>query len=155
MPRYSLDDGVVLITEAGRGLGAATAAALARRGARVVVTDVDLASARRVAADLPGAGPVVECDVTRPDSLADAVRQTMAEFGRIDVVVANAGVLGQCATMRALTPHQVKGVLSVDVDGVVNTVSATVEPVIRSRGQFVLISSVFAYVNGAGATPTP
>jgi NAD(P)-dependent dehydrogenase (short-subunit alcohol dehydrogenase family) len=43
--------------------------------------------------------------------------------------------------------------MSVNVDGVVNTVSATLDPVIDSRGQIVLVSSVFAYINGAGAIP--
>ena len=78
---------------------------------------------------------------------------TLERFGRIDVVIANAGVLGRGGTIRALRPDQVAGVMSVNVDGVVNTVSATMESVIRSRGQMVVVSSVFAYINGAGAIP--
>ena len=78
---------------------------------------------------------------------------TIERFGRIDVVIANAGVLGCGGTIRALHPDQVAGVLSVNVDGVVNTVSATMESVIGSRGQIVVVSSVFAYLNGAGAIP--
>ena len=81
------------------------------------------------------------------------MRLTLERFGRIDVVIANAGVLGRGGTMRALHPDQVAGVLSVNVDGVVNTVSATMESVIGSRGQIVVVSSVFAYINGAGAIP--
>ena len=68
-------------------------------------------------------------------------------------MIANAGVLGRGGTMRAFHPDQVAGVLSVNVEGVVNTVSATMESVIRSRGQIVVVSSVFAYINGAGAIP--
>ena len=56
MKRYSLSDKVVLITGAGRGLGAATAAALTQRGARVVIADIDLSTAQSVAATLPS-GP--------------------------------------------------------------------------------------------------
>ena len=154
MARYSLTDKVALITGAGRGLGAATAAALARRGARVVLADIDLAAAQGVVATLPrGNGLALQCDVTHLDSVEEAVRRTLEELGRIDVVIANAGVLGGGATFRALTPDQVAGVLSVNVDGVVNTVSATLESVISSRGQVVLISSVFAFINGAGAIP--
>lgn len=154
MARYSLTDKVALITGAGRGLGAATAAALAQRGARVVLADIDLDAAHGVVATLPqGQGLALECDVTHLDSVEEAVRRTLEEFGRIDVVIANAGVLGGGATFRALTPDQVAGVLSVNVDGVVNTVSATLESVISSRGQVVLISSVFAFINGAGAIP--
>lgn len=126
--RYSLSDKVVLITGAGRGLGAATAAALSHRGARVVPADVDLPATQRVAATLPnGQGLALECDVTQLDSLRQAVRRTHEEFGRIDVSIANAGVLGRGGTFRGLTPDQADGVMSVNVSGVVNTVSATLE----------------------------
>ncbi len=81
------------------------------------------------------------------------MRLTLERFGRIDVVIANAGVLGHGGTIRALHPDQVAGVMSVNVDGVVNTVSATMDSVIGSRGQIVVVSSVFAYINGAGAIP--
>jgi NAD(P)-dependent dehydrogenase (short-subunit alcohol dehydrogenase family) len=154
MARYSLPDKVVLITGAGRGLGAATAAELAQRGARVVIADIDLAAAQSVADSLPrGHGRALQCDVTQLDSVQDAAHQTLEHYGRIDVVIANAGVLGRGGTMRTLTPGQVCGVMSVNVDGVVNSVSATLESVISSRGQIVLVSSVFAYINGAGAIP--
>jgi NAD(P)-dependent dehydrogenase (short-subunit alcohol dehydrogenase family) len=150
MTRYSLSDKVVLITGAGRGLGAATAIALTQRGAR----DVDLSAAKRVATTLPnGQGLALKCDVTQIDSVQEAVRQTHEEFGRIDVAIANAGVLGRGGTFRTLTPHQVGGVMAVNVAGVVNTLAATLESVINSRGQIVLVSSVFAYINGAGAIP--
>jgi NAD(P)-dependent dehydrogenase (short-subunit alcohol dehydrogenase family) len=152
--RYSLSDKVVLITGAGRGLGEATAVALTRRGAQVVLADVDLSAVQRVAGTLPnGRGLALECDVTQLDSVQEAVRRTLEEFGRIDVVIANAGVLGRGGTLRTLTPDQVGAVMSVNVAGVVNTVAATLESVISSGGQIVLISSVFAYINGAGAIP--
>ena len=154
MKRYSLSDKVVLITGAGRGLGAATATALAQRGARVVIADIDLSRAQSVAATLPtGHGLALQCDVTDLEEVQESVRLTLERFGRIDVVIANAGVLGRGGTIRALHPDQVAGVLSVNVNGVVNTVSATMESVIGSRGQIVVVSSVFAYINGAGAIP--
>jgi NAD(P)-dependent dehydrogenase (short-subunit alcohol dehydrogenase family) len=152
--RYPLSDKVVLITGGGRGLGAATATVLAQRGARVVLADIDVSAAQRVAASLPNKrGLAPTCDVTDIDSVKEAVRRTREEFGRIDVAIANAGVLGRGGTFRTLAPGQVSGVMSVNVDGVVNTVSATLESVISSRGQIVLVSSVFAYINGAGAIP--
>ena len=152
--RYSLADKVVFITGAGRGLGAATATTLTRRGARVVLADIDPAAAQGVAATLPsGRAIALKCDVTQLDSLQEAVDRTHEEFGRVDVAIANAGVLGRGGTFRTLTPDQVAGVMSVNVAGVVNTVAATLESVISSRGQIVVISSVFAYLNGAGAIP--
>ncbi|WP_029108539.1 SDR family NAD(P)-dependent oxidoreductase [Mycobacterium sp. URHD0025] len=152
--RYSLSDKVVLITGAGRGLGEATAVALAGRGAQVVLADVNLPAVQQVARTLPnGRVLALECDVTQLDSVQEAARRAREEFGRIDVVIANAGVLGRGGTLRTLTPDQVGAVMSVNVAGVVNTVAATLESVIRSRGQIVLVSSVFAYINGAGAIP--
>jgi NAD(P)-dependent dehydrogenase (short-subunit alcohol dehydrogenase family) len=154
MKRYPLSDKVVLITGAGRGLGAATATALTRRGARVVIADIDRCMAEKFAATLPtGKALALECDVTRIDCLHEVVRRMHEEFGRIDVAIANAGVLGRGGTMRALTPDQVGAVMAVNVTGVVNTVSATLESVIGVRGQIVVVSSVFAYINGAGAIP--
>ncbi len=154
MNRYSLTEKVVLITGAGRGLGAATASRLAKRGAVVVVADIDLPSAQSVVATLPpGRGLALECDVTDLASARSAVESALDRFGRIDVAVANAGVLGRAGTLRSLGPQDVAGVMAVNVEGVVNTVSATIESVISSRGQIVLVSSVFAFVNGAGAIP--
>ena len=154
MKRYSLSDKVAFITGAGRGLGAATARALTQRGARVVIADIDLCAAQSVAETLPrGHGLALQCDVTDLSSVQESVRLTRERFGGIDVVIANAGVLGRGGTIRALTPDQVAGVLAVNVAGAVNTVSATMESVISSRGQIVVVSSVFAYINGAGAIP--
>lgn len=154
MKSYSLADKVVFITGAGGGLGAATATALTRRGARVVLADIDPAAAQRAAATLAsGRALALKCDVTQLDSVQEAVARAHQEFGTVDVTIANAGVLGRGGTFRTLTPDQVASVMSVNVAGVVNTVAATVESVISSRGQMVLISSVFAYLNGAGAIP--
>jgi NAD(P)-dependent dehydrogenase (short-subunit alcohol dehydrogenase family) len=152
--RYSLSNKVVMITGAGRGLGAATATTLARRGARVAIADIDLPSAQQLASTLPtGSAFAVNCDVTDLDSVRDAARRTEDQFGQIDVAIANAGILGRGSTFRAQTPEEVSRVMSVNVQGVVNTVSATIDSVIASRGQIVLVSSVFAYINGAGAIP--
>ena len=152
--RYALADKVVLITGAGRGLGAATATALTQRRARVVIADKDLSRAQSVAATMPTRQVLpLQCDVTAPDAVQESVRSTLERFGRIDVVIANAGVLGRGSTMLGLHPDQVAGVMSVNVNGVVNTVSATMDSVIGSRGQIVVVSSVFAYINGAGAIP--
>lgn len=151
---YPLTGRVVMITGAGRGLGAATAEALVRRGARVAILDLDVEAATRSASALPeGSAVGIDCDVTHLGSMQDAADRTRSAFGQIDVVVANAGILGQGATLRTLTPADVDRVMSVNVAGVVNTVSATIEDVIANRGQVAVISSVFAYLNGAAALP--
>ncbi|RYF59101.1 MAG: SDR family NAD(P)-dependent oxidoreductase [Comamonadaceae bacterium] len=104
MTRYKLEDKVVLITGAGRGIGAATATTLAERGAHVVVLDIDGDAAGETAADLPhGGGLAIEADVTDPTAMRAAVEHVVETYGRLDVVVANAGILGPPSTFRAAT----------------------------------------------------
>lgn len=91
-----LDGRVAIVTGAGRSLGKAYALALAAAGASVVVNDVDAATAtatvKEIIADGGRATPVVAA--VGPSSTADAlVAAAMTEFGRLDVLVANAGVL--------------------------------------------------------------
>lgn len=152
--RYPLDDKVVLITGAGRGLGACIATEVARRGARVALLDIDEAAAKRTAAELPrGRALGIPCDVTDADSIRSAVGRAVEEFGQVEVSIANAGIMGHGSTFRTLSAEDIEKVMRVNVTGATNTVAATIESVISNRGQIVLISSVFAYINGAGAIP--
>lgn len=145
---------VVLITGAGGGLGGSLAEVLVERGAHVALVDIDGSAAERVAGALPRSQSLaVPGDVTDIESMRSAVARTIDEFGRLDVAIANAGILGRVATFRTLSPDDVQRVLSVNVSGVVNTVSAATESVIANRGQIVVVSSVFAFMNGAGAIP--
>jgi deazaflavin-dependent oxidoreductase (nitroreductase family) len=145
---------VVLITGAGGGLGSNLAAVLVERGARVALIDIDLSAAERAAAPLPATQVHVgRADVTDLASMRDAVAGTIERFGRLDIAVANAGILGRAATLRTTDPGDLERVMRVNVSGAVNTVAATIEPVIANRGQIAVISSVYAFINGAGAVP--
>lgn len=150
---YDLTGKVVLITGGNGGIGAATGQELLRRGARLVVADIDPTTPERSA--LLGADRVLGCtaDVRDRASLDAVVEQAVDRFGRIDVVIANAGLLATAATLRNTPIADVEATLAVNVIGVVNTVAAGVAEVIRNRGQVVLISSVFAFVNGMGVIP--
>jgi NAD(P)-dependent dehydrogenase (short-subunit alcohol dehydrogenase family) len=86
---------VAVVTGAGSGIGRATALAMAAAGADVSVVDRDLDAARTVAAEVGALGHraiAIECDVASPDAIAAAVEAIVGELGRLDVVVANAGV---------------------------------------------------------------
>ena len=82
---------VVAITGSGQGIGRALARRFARDGARVVVSDVDTAACQGAADELATLG--VPADITRADDCAALVAKTVAEFGRLDVMVCNAGIV--------------------------------------------------------------
>ncbi len=94
LDRFRLDDKVVIVTGAGRGIGAAIARTYAEVGANVVLAARTEAQLEEVAADVRAAGGealVVPCDVSELDVLDDLVDRTVETFGGVDIVVNNAG----------------------------------------------------------------
>lgn len=87
---YGLDDKVVVISGAGRGIGLATAEAFAAEGAMVVAADLDPSAVGRIDARRRPLGRVI--DVTVAASVEEFVREVIAQYGRIDVLVNNVGV---------------------------------------------------------------
>ena len=96
MPKYELDGQVAIVTGAGRGIGRAIALRLAREEANVVVTDIDVANATKVAEEAAAFGKetlALQVDVTKKTDVERMVKETVARFGRIDILVNNAGVM--------------------------------------------------------------
>jgi NAD(P)-dependent dehydrogenase (short-subunit alcohol dehydrogenase family) len=150
---YDLRGKVVLITGGTGGIGSATARELIGRGAKVAIVDVD-PQTPQIAARMSSHSAIgVIADVRSRDALDVAVTEVVDRFGRIDVAIANAGVLSRAATLRNTPISSIESVLAVNVSGVVNTVQSAMEEVIAHRGHFVLISSVFAFLNGMGTIP--
>ncbi|MFF0085865.1 SDR family oxidoreductase [Streptomyces canus] len=88
-----LHNAVAVITGAGSGIGRAAAQAFVRRGARVVVTDIDGDRAQAVVSELGGEGVAAACDVTSLDDLQAVRDLALDRFGRVDLVMNNVGIL--------------------------------------------------------------
>jgi NAD(P)-dependent dehydrogenase (short-subunit alcohol dehydrogenase family) len=88
-----LNGAVAVITGAGSGIGRACAHSFARRGSRVVVTDLDGERAARVAGELGQAAVALKCDVTNTSDLEQTRDRALECFGRVDLIMNNVGVL--------------------------------------------------------------
>jgi NAD(P)-dependent dehydrogenase (short-subunit alcohol dehydrogenase family) len=83
----------------------------------------------------------LECDVRDPDAVAAAVEAAVAEFGRLDVVVANAGV-GAYGPFLEMDPEDVEAMIDVNLKGTLYTARFTLSHLIESKGDFVSLASV-------------
>jgi NAD(P)-dependent dehydrogenase (short-subunit alcohol dehydrogenase family) len=113
-------DKVAIITGAASGIGLATAKRLASEGARIVIADINQQAIDKVVDEVKQAGaPDVlgsQCDVTKEDQVAATVQVALAKFGRLDVVVNNAGLM-QFKPLEQLTGDDWNRLLSVDLLG--------------------------------------
>jgi NAD(P)-dependent dehydrogenase (short-subunit alcohol dehydrogenase family) len=140
---------VVVITGAARGIGAGVARDLSAKGAKVALVGLEAAELAGVAAECgPDAG-WWEADVTSWADLEKATAEIVARYGRIDVVLANAGIAATGFT-RSIDPDAFERVIEVDLLGVWRTVRVTLPHLIESRGYALLVSSLAAIVHVPG-----
>ena len=98
---FSLAGKVAIVTGSTRGIGRGIAEELARAGAHVVVSNESVEDTAAAAAELRQAGFIahgIACDVTDRDALAGLVAGSIAHFGKIDILVCNAGITGQAGS---------------------------------------------------------
>lgn len=133
----SLTGAVALVTGAGAGIGAAEVRLLRDRGAQVCAVDIDEDAARR-----SGAALAIGADTTDGEAMATVVDRVVERFGKLDLVICNAGITHRPATLRLLKPGEAQRVIEVNLLGTLNTVQPAIEPLISSRGRIVLVSSL-------------
>jgi NAD(P)-dependent dehydrogenase (short-subunit alcohol dehydrogenase family) len=154
VPEYDVSGKVALVTGAARGIGFATARALIARGASVVIVDLDQGAAEQAAAQLHETRAIgLAADVTDRGAMQRAVATAVERFGGVDIVVANAGIASRGATFRAMSNEAFDRVLDVNLHGVIHTVDAALPQIVERQGHVVVIASVYAFINGMGATP--
>ena len=138
-----LEGRVALITGAGEGIGRAAALLLAKEGARIGAlgrTREDLDKVVEEIRKAGGEGTVLLADISKPDEMEAAVEQLVKEYGRIDVVFANAGVNGVWAPIEELTPEEWDQTLGINLKGTFLTIKYTV-PHLKKRGGSVIVTS--------------
>lgn len=141
-----LQDKVALVTGGARGMGEIEARLFAAEGATVVIADVLAGEGREVAKQIVeggGRARYLDLDVRSEAIWKDAVAAVVGEFGKIDVLVNNAGILGGRATVEGTTSEMWHSVLDVNALGVLNGMKA-VCPVMRDagRGSIINVSSI-------------
>ena len=145
---------VVLITGAAKGIGAATARAFATEGACVVLADIDAAALAETRSGLSGAGHLmIEMDVTDQAAWAAAMAQVGAAFGRLDVLVNNAG-WGNLRSIFDTTPEDWRRLIAINLDSVFLGTMAAMPWLERSGDAAVVnVSSIRSRVVGFGSGP--
>ncbi len=153
---YRLDEKVALVTGASRGIGRATALALARQGARVFVNyRSGKEEAEQVVAQIEAEGGVAEAvgfDVADSKAVDAAVADVAKRAERLDIVVANAGISKDGLLMRA-KDEDLEAMLDVNVRGALALARAAIKPMLRARrGRIVFVSSVVGEMGNVGQT---
>ena len=134
-----------IVTGAGRGIGRATALELARMGADVAIAELDKAGAEQTAAEVAKLGRkalVITTDVTKRGDLAAMTERARKEFGRIDVLINNAGIYRAAATLEITEEHW-DAVLDINAKAVFFATQAVLPVMIaQKRGAIVNLASM-------------
>jgi len=138
-------DKVALVTGGGRGIGAATAALFAAEGARVAVSDLDVAPAHEVAS--PIGGIAIACDVSDRGQVEAMVDRTVKELGRLDILVTCAGIIRDNLLFK-MSDDDWDSVIDTHLKGTFLCAQAAQKPMVEQKyGKMVFLSSTSALGN--------
>jgi NAD(P)-dependent dehydrogenase (short-subunit alcohol dehydrogenase family) len=151
-----LDGQIAIVTGAGRGIGRATALELAKMGADIVVAELDRAGADRTASEVKGLGRrvlIVPTDVTSRADLQAMADRARGEFGRIDVLVNNAGIY-RAALPLDVTEEHWDAVLDVNAKAVFFASQAVLPAMIaQKRGNIISLASLAGKIGSRNNLP--
>jgi 3(or 17)beta-hydroxysteroid dehydrogenase len=148
-------DKVAIVTGGGGGMGRAEAMLLAKEGAKIVVTDLDEAAVKNVAGEINSQGGKavsIKHDVTSETDWSIVLRKTLEEFGKLDVLVNNAGVI-LYKKIEDISLSEWRWVMSVNLDGVFLGTKFAIEAMKKSGGGSIInIASVAGLIGNPDAS---
>jgi len=151
-----LVDKVAIVTGAGRGIGKAIAIALAREGANVIVNDVDIQTAEKVAKEINSMGQqalAIQVDISDSKEVNQMVQLVIKKFKRVDILVNNAAIIRR-GTIEDLSEEDWDRVMDVNLKGAFNCAKAVVGTMKKQRyGKIVNISSIAGKVGDLASAP--
>ncbi|MCK4412302.1 MAG: 3-oxoacyl-[acyl-carrier-protein] reductase [Candidatus Eisenbacteria sp.] len=144
---------VALVTGAARGIGRAIALALARRGADLVISDIDEDGAKQTAAAISELGRrslAVRCDVSRRDEVEALVNETVTQLGSLDILINNAGITRDTLLVR-MTEEQWDLVLDINLKGTFFGCQAAAKRMMKARaGKIINLASITGLIGNVG-----
>jgi NAD(P)-dependent dehydrogenase (short-subunit alcohol dehydrogenase family) len=137
---------VVIITGAGSGIGKATAIYFAKHGAKVVVSDINLENAQKVADEITannGTVRAIKTDITQFEAVESLINETVKEFGQLDVIVNNAGIGPRLLRADKATLNDWDRVIAVNQTGVFYCMKVALQQFLKQgHGNIVNIASL-------------
>ena len=145
-----LENKIAMITGAGSGIGKETALLFAREGAKLVLTGRTAEKLEEVCGEIHKNGRIAIFkigDVSRREDMDEVVKMAMNEFGRIDILINNAGI-NKDALITKMTKEQWNGVINVDLTGAFNCIQAMVDIMIKQGGGVIINTSSISGIYG-------
>jgi len=147
---------VAVITGAARGIGRAIALAFVGEGAKVALVDINSELLERLREEIVhqgGEALSVPCDISKNSDVKEMVNQVLNTFGRIDVLVNNAGIIRR-GTIETVTEEDWDRVIAINLKGTFNCCKAVVEPMKRQGGgKIVNVSSISGKMGDITSAP--
>jgi NAD(P)-dependent dehydrogenase (short-subunit alcohol dehydrogenase family) len=136
---------VAFITGAGSGIGRAAAIRFAQEGAHLVLIDRDQQTLNVIGQEAKSFGAkhiIVEADISDEQSIADAYRKTISEFGQLDIVFANAGINGTLSPIEYMGKEEWEATIGVNLTGTFLTVKHAIPHMKKKGGSIIITSSI-------------
>lgn len=151
-----LNNRVAIVTGAGRGIGAAIAIELAKKGANIIVNyNRSAGSAEMVVSEIKkmgGEAHMIQADISNLNEAEHLINETINQYGRLDILVNNAGITRD-STFKKLTENDWKTVIDVNLNSIFNTSSVALPYLLESdAGRIINISSIIGQSGGFGQT---